>query len=63
MGTGGGMGAREGIEGEKEAVGKRMGMGKGGATAVHVRCKGAAPAMRGGPRGIYHRSHTDQELT
>ena len=40
-----------------------MGVGTGDARAVHVRCKGTAPAMRGGPRGAYPGSHTDEELT
>ena len=35
----------------------------GDARAMQVRCKGATPAMRGGPRGPYPGSHTDQELT
>ena len=35
----------------------------GDARAMQVRCKGATPAIRGGPRGPYPGSHTDQELT
>ena len=35
----------------------------GDARAVQVRCKGATPAICGGPRGPYLGSHTDQQLT
>ena len=35
----------------------------GDARAMQARCKGATPAMCGGPRGPYPGSHTDQELT
>ena len=39
------------------------GLCKGDARAMHVPCKGAAPAMRGGPRGPNPGNHTDQQLT
>ena len=35
----------------------------GDARAMQAPCKGATPAMRGGPRGPSPGSHTDQELT
>ena len=53
------MRAREAKEWEKEEEGSRWEW----VGAMHVRCKGAAPAMGGGCPGPCPSSHTDQELT
>ena len=66
------MGADENCRGHGSQRSKRRGnggrreqmeVGRGDARVMHTRCKGATPAMRGGPRGPYPGSHTDQELT
>ena len=46
---------RRGKRGKRE----QMEVGRGDARAMHMRTKGAAPAMRGGPRGPYPGSHLD----
>ena len=59
MGHGGQRSKRRGNQGRRE----QMEAGMGDARAMHARCKGAAPAMRRGPRAPYPGSHMDQELT
>ena len=50
-------------ESNRRGHGSHRSKRSGDARAMQVRCKGYTPAMRGGPRGPYLGSHTDQELT